>query len=105
MQLSRRARAPGVSLVPDMCNTEKPLTSNTGQKEKFPDHWRRNCETGNSPWSLQRLGCGFDGHCAQDGYKIYIIRGVQEVVGKQGDWNCERTIHISGYVFPILIRY
>jgi hypothetical protein len=79
----------GSKSIQDTPSCEKLLISvSAGQKERFSYHWCRNCQTRNPPWSLQGIGCCFDGHCAKDGYTIYLIRGVQEVIGKQGDWNC-----------------
>ena len=71
MQLSRRARAPGV--VNEAPHVVTPTNRCAGKAAQLLDDGQRDCKARNASWSLQRSGCCSDRNCTQDGHPLHLL--------------------------------
>ena len=71
MQLSRRKRAPGVSVFTLALVATTELW--VDKTSRLFNNWERDCEAGNSSGSVQRFRCGHYRHSAKNGHSVYIL--------------------------------
>lgn len=72
MQLSRRARAPGVS-GDGQPRPGSVLTNHTGEVKRIHRHGNRNRQARDPPRSLQRTWRSGNWYHAEDGYSIHVV--------------------------------
>jgi hypothetical protein len=70
------------------------------EKARVRPDWEGHRQERDGVRIVQGPGCGFDGHCAQDGDPIYFIRVVQTAFGRS-QWSSDIDSDICRYVdFP-----
>jgi len=99
MQLSRRARAPGVSQVPQQVSRRADSIA-TGKKAGVHHDRKGHREARNILRPIQRTGCSHGRYRTQNGYPFYLLRVVQ-ASSCQPRGQCYGSCYVFRYVLLV----